>query len=1513
MGITKDFISLKDICTVVRIIRNILLALLAAALLLPLVIMLLVQIPSVQTFTAQKASEILSKKIDGHISVGSVHIAPFSTLIFKEATICGPEGDTIADVRRLTARVDGKSLFNPEVFRVKHLVLDGGQANIRYITPEQTNLGHIIAQLSGEERKDNGPVKLPWKRISVERIAIEGVDFSLVNPFAPEREVPGTSMDFNNLHIEGFSLKASDIEYGGANDIRARIKNISFRERASGFGLDSLSLEASLTGEGLDIRNIRYGDGNSFLEADVRLGISSLDSLPSGIGSLPVSLKLSRTLFDANTAKAFVKGMEGVSLKLYLSGEVTGTVDNLTARNLKIQSETGETVMNLSGTVKGATDIEKMAFDLQIADMETNTADIGRILQSLNGGTDPRKIAAYLPGETILVNCSAAGRLSDFSAMLGINTADYGALRADLLCKEITSSSPSISGNVAGESLDAGGFLNDERFGNLTFDGAFSLRPGKSMAAELSGLNISEFGYNGYKYGRITANGRLEGNEVSLDIHDNDPNLTLRLTAEATLGGKRSPTLLDADIHVGRANLHALNFDSRDTCIVSGGIKVSGELSPEGIVTGHAALTDLKATLEEGTQHIGDIIIDSFCDEMYNITLKSRIAEASYRGASSAGELVAGIRAYLAREMGNVITAGKREKRMASGTFHLKTGNIKPLAAFLMPGLHISEGTFVRAELDGTEAISMHATSHLIAFGSNYVKDLTMDASGEGGPIDATITAEILQRGNIILRNNKIGITAAGNRIILGMRFDNKHQEKRRGDFNAVVEFPPQDDGNAYTLIANLLNSEFALEESNWSISPSRISYRKGKIAVEDFHLSSGEQQYLIAEGVISDDPGSEVEVRLNEFDISLINRLVKLPVEVGGLLTGKASGKGVLGSSPYLLADLGCEGTTLNSEPMGELRLGCSWDEAGQRFNLTADNSLDGRHPIKVNGSYKPSGKHLSLQTVLDSLSVSWIDPLLDGIARETGGSLSGAVSAEGRIDKLSISSEGTRFNDFAATIDFTNVPYVINGPFSITDKGVTFQNDTITDRFGHSGRIGGGLTYNLFKDIKLNVTIDRLREMHVLNTDAAHAANGLYGKAFGSGRISITGPTDNILLNLNLRTDEGAIHFPVSSSGSTRTSILTFVDNSIPVLNEYDSLLISKQEVVERRKGSSGLKVKAKLDITNATEVGLDVKRSFGDMLKAHGNGNIEVNFAKDLLDIKGGYNVEEGSYKFALMGITSKDFIIEPGGTVSFNGDIMQSDLDLTATYRTKASIGALIADSTSVNTRRTVNCGIDISGKLSNPQIRFDIDIPDLDPSTQGLVQAALATEEKQLKQFIALLLSGSFVPDEQSGIVNNTTLLFSNASEIMANQVNTIFRQLDIPLDLGFNYQPGMGGVDIFDVAISTQLFNNRVTINGSIGNQDYMTSYNNSDIVGNVDMEIKLNKNGMLRLNIFSHAADRYSNYLDQTQRNGAGIVYQQDFDTFREFIRKLLRRKYVPEMRPRDTTATFPPPLSVQ
>ena len=102
-----------------------------------------------------------------------------------------------------------------------------------------------------------------------------------------------------------------------------------------------------------------------------------------------------------------------------------------------------------------------------------------------------------------------------------------------------------------------------------------------------------------------------------------------------------------------------------------------------------------------------------------------------------------------------------------------------------------------------------------------------------------------------------------------------------------------------------------------------------------------------------------------------------------------------------------------------------------------------------------------------------------------------------------------------------------------------------------------------------------------------------------------------------------------------------------------------------------------------------------------------------------------------------------------------------------------------------------------------------------------------------------------------------------------------------------NYQPNEKGNDVFDVAVSTQIFNNRVVVNGSVGNKQY-SSGGQTDVVGDLDIEIKLDRTGSFRLNLFSHSADSYTNYLDNSQRNGIGLTYQTEFNSFRQFLKNL-------------------------
>ena len=278
---------------------------------------------------------------------------------------------------------------------------------------------------------------------------------------------------------------------------------------------------------------------------------------------------------------------------------------------------------------------------------------------------------------------------------------------------------------------------------------------------------------------------------------------------------------------------------------------------------------------------------------------------------------------------------------------------------------------------------------------------------------------------------------------------------------------------------------------------------------------------------------------------------------------------------------------------------------------------------------------------------------------------------------------------------------------------------------------------------------------------------------------------------------------------------------------------------------------------------------------------------------LTLGGDYVISEGRFKLSAAGIFSKDFDIADGSSVRFAGDLMDTELDITATNTVKASVGTLISDTTSVSTRRDVICGISVSDRLRNPKLQFSVDVPDLDPTTEALVRSELNTEDKVQKQFLALVATGSFLPGDQSGINNQfgSGIILSNLSAIASGQISSLLQRAGIPVDLGVNYTQNEAGNDIVDLNVSTQFFDNRVIVNGSVGNRQYSTT-SDDNVVGDVDVEIKMDKSGRLRAKLFSHSADDYTNYLDNSQRSGAGISYQREFDNLWDFIKGIFSRK---------------------
>jgi hypothetical protein len=294
---------------------------------------------------------------------------------------------------------------------------------------------------------------------------------------------------------------------------------------------------------------------------------------------------------------------------------------------------------------------------------------------------------------------------------------------------------------------------------------------------------------------------------------------------------------------------------------------------------------------------------------------------------------------------------------------------------------------------------------------------------------------------------------------------------------------------------------------------------------------------------------------------------------------------------------------------------------------------------------------------------------------------------------------------------------------------------------------------------------------------------------------------------------------------------------------------------------------------------------------VIRSEGSGNMQINIDNHFnISMYGEYVVEQGDYLFTLQNVINKKFDIERGGTIEWNGDPNNATVDLNAIYRLKASLSELFASSNGneedLKQRIPVMVKIALTRNLSNPEIKFDIDLPSAEDRIQDEIRQYINTEEDMNKQILSLLVLGKFYA---SGVNNNLVgSTASTATELFSNQLSNWLSQISNDFDVGFNYRPGDQITDDeVELALSTQMFNDRVTINGNIGNNtSQKTATNNNGLVGETDVNVKLTKNGKLQLKAYNHANNLIYETSPYTQ--GVGFSYREDFNNFGELWQKV-------------------------
>ena len=1464
-----------------------------------LVIAVILMSPPVQTALAHKAIAALEERIDGRLTFEKLSVRPFDAIVVENAALIDNHpyyspshpamtaADTVASAKYISAVFSIWSFLKGDAALLSDLVVKDGRFCL-VNEPGTSNIKRIF----GKDKKKKGPkTEIPDRPfLKASRLNIEGFRFRLMN-FRNPKPDRDRAINWTNLDARDIYLKAHDVSLTGIIT-EGTVDHLEAKER-SGYVINHISGKARVYNMETKVENLVIRD----MWSDLHLPLFKMapDKGESSLGpfleEVKIGARISRSRLNMESIAYFAPTLHKMNIVAIIEeSDVSGYINDLTVKGFRFRTPENDVCGEIDGTITGLPSSIAMLTNYDVKHLEFTSKGIDRFIRGWAPGMD-FDMSRFGHGEKFSFTGSIRGPLNKADISGTLRPSSGGSLQTKLSFRNLIEGEGKpigINGRVSTENFNLGRLLAIDALGGCTMHAGFQTDISSDVSIRIDSLKIDRLHALGYDYKGLLAAGTYSGNAFNGTLFCNDPNLNFMFNGLFTFSNKSGGGAYKFTASVLHADLHALNIDSRETSRMSFRTDADFKTLKGGDILGSIKFSDVLLTDSGGRHDIGSIYIDSYTREgTHRINLSSKIAGMSFSGTGFIDSFIKDLASLSAgRELPALYADSPQPWSGNTYNISFKTMETANLLSFIKPGLYIAGNSTLGISIDASGKLEGRLKSQRLAFRDKYIKDAELNFSNADGYLGGELNAEEIKVAPLRTLGNRLLIYAEDNNLGLGFSYDNQTEPSNKGEVYIRGELKRESHDDV-CLMANILPSSISLAGETWKIGSTPVRICSRSLSTDALTIENNGQKISILGG-ISSSRKDTLRIQLDNFDVSVAEDFI-----AGGLgIKGIANGAVLIPSPssdglPPILANLRIDGVHIADEPLGTIKIGSAWDPSLKAYKAICRNDLDGKRNIDFWGYYSPSNKKVKGDLHLDSMNLSCLSPLLTSVFSDVGGYLSGDLHLGGSTKAIELSSNGINIREGLVRIGYTNVPYNIEGTLDVNSYGAFFSDITVKDRNDSRGKLTGGLRWNRLRDLYLDMAV-AMENMEAIDLPE-DSSLPFYGHIKASGEVKITGPFNALLLEVDASTSgNGELRIPTDGSQSAgRSDLLTFKEAvSLDHIDPYEALISAWQR--EEKKTSrfgAHLNIKAHPGV----EATIEIDKDAGNIISGRGDGNIEINInpVDGRFTMGGDYNITDGIYHFVALGIAKRDFNIQQGSQVKFNGDIMETDLNINALYRTKTSLSTLLADTTSTSSRRLVECGIHITDRLRHPRLAFSIDVPDIDPTTKARVESAINTEDKLQKQFLSLLISGGFLPDERSSIVNNSAMLGSTVTEMMASQLSNILQKLNIPIDLGLDYQQNSGGADIFDVAVSTQLFNNRIVVNGSIGNRQYGTT-SSQEVVGDFDVEIKIDRAGTLRGSVFLHSADQYTNYLDNLQRSGVGIAYQREFDTFRELLRSI-------------------------
>ena len=689
----------------------------------------------------------------------------------------------------------------------------------------------------------------------------------------------------------------------------------------------------------------------------------------------------------------------------------------------------------------------------------------------------------------------------------------------------------------------------------------------------------------------------------------------------------------------------------------------------------------------------------------------------------------------------------------------------------------------------------------------------------------------------------------------------------------------------------NLNDISFYLDRELWKLkdSTSSISYNQN---TKEFKLTN-----LLLESKNQSINSNFRYKSTDNFDLKLITKDLKLHQFLSKNekfdLNGFLSSEIIINQNEELQsasAKIITKNLALNQNLIGDFDFSLSGSPIYKTYKISTSVINDGKKNILGLGNVFIVDKNINLDVDfnLDDFDLSFLSSFGKNKVNRIHGIVSGNLNLWGSLSDIKLKGE-TMINDGNLYLPITNTEYKIKDrtPIFFQDQSIRFINTELLDSYEKTvATANGNIFHKNFKDwgIDLDVTSKRL----LLLNRTKNFESRFYGKGFLNGRASFKGPFKSVNLSVSGVTADGTnIVIPwQENKGLSDTSFIDFIPKSKNKVKESANAVSSFDEQFR------GFEMVFDLGITRDAQLEIVVDQKSGSTLSGRGNGKILIETNTDgKFNIFGDYITYDGIYNFKNLGLIDKKFTVKPGGSIIWNGDPTDAQLNILATYEVPGGANpALLVDNPNFNRKIPTNVSIQLIGNLLKPNDPiFDITFPNTTGVISSEINYRLSDQEIRQTQALSLLSQGIFISQVSVSFQGITNNLYEKASDVLSTLIGG---SGESKLNVGLNYLQGENNPlydlqteDRIGLSLSTQL-SDKILINGKIGVP--IDGMQQTVIVGDVQIDFILNENGNLRAKIFNRENDfRYlGDEFGYTQ--GMGLSYQVDFNTFKNLINKI-------------------------